>query len=374
MGKHGVTRRRALKLTSGLVLAAGCSRKASDACFGNSDDTLDDALAALHEYAPEYGGLSNHGPMAAEALVELGRTDRVCEWVGGYQSRLIPLLPADSLSAQEQSDYLGDALHMEAWIATYLEIMDGSDPESVLANAWPTLLEGFEAASFHSALRTAHALRSLERSDTPIRRDELAHALGFWSARYTQLPGSPGATPTAGLNVVDALEQIPLLPEDQRQNGGTIYTRLSQLVGFQPFADAVELVDLDALPVPEAISALAGAGARLYIADAGRNDLGLLHAVTGCSALRLMLGWMDSASQRTALGAVFRTVAALHATHSEEAGVPNDTYDPSSSPTALREDAGRAADEHQIKLAEALLREYAVEERPELLQAAELVL
>ena len=47
-------------------------------------DPLDEALTLLAATAPEYGshGLTNHGPMAAEALVQLERADAV-----------LPLLP-----------------------------------------------------------------------------------------------------------------------------------------------------------------------------------------------------------------------------------------------------------------------------------------
>lgn len=37
-------------------------------------DVLDDAYEQLHTKGPEFGGwLSNHGPMAADALLRLGR-------------------------------------------------------------------------------------------------------------------------------------------------------------------------------------------------------------------------------------------------------------------------------------------------------------
>ncbi len=38
---------------------------------------------------PEYaGGLANHGPMTAEALVSMGRPDVVARWVDAYSSHL----------------------------------------------------------------------------------------------------------------------------------------------------------------------------------------------------------------------------------------------------------------------------------------------
>ena len=55
----------------------------------SDNDVLDEGLDRLAVTGPEYrGGLSNHGPMAAEALVRLGRPDAVGHWLDGYLRRL----------------------------------------------------------------------------------------------------------------------------------------------------------------------------------------------------------------------------------------------------------------------------------------------
>ena len=51
--------------------------------------TMDEVLDILHRTGPEFGGgLANHGPMAAEAMLALGRPDAVLPWVERYKSRL----------------------------------------------------------------------------------------------------------------------------------------------------------------------------------------------------------------------------------------------------------------------------------------------
>ena len=51
--------------------------------------TIDDALEILRETGPEFSsGGSNHGPMATEALLRLGREGAVIPWVEGYKRRL----------------------------------------------------------------------------------------------------------------------------------------------------------------------------------------------------------------------------------------------------------------------------------------------
>lgn len=51
--------------------------------------TLEEADQRLHATGPEFDGwLSNHGPMAAEAMVRRGHADGVHRWLDGYMRRL----------------------------------------------------------------------------------------------------------------------------------------------------------------------------------------------------------------------------------------------------------------------------------------------
>jgi hypothetical protein len=47
-----------------------------------TDGVLDEAYERMHQAGPEYRGwLSNHGPMAADALVRLGGQNTVHRWL-----------------------------------------------------------------------------------------------------------------------------------------------------------------------------------------------------------------------------------------------------------------------------------------------------
>ena len=47
--------------------------------------TLDETLLRLHRYGPEFEGwLSNHGPMAVEAMERRGQESRVTGWTDEY--------------------------------------------------------------------------------------------------------------------------------------------------------------------------------------------------------------------------------------------------------------------------------------------------
>jgi hypothetical protein len=51
--------------------------------------TFDEAYQRLHAIGPEFDGwLSNHGPMAAEAMTRRGQADSVHQWLDSYVRRL----------------------------------------------------------------------------------------------------------------------------------------------------------------------------------------------------------------------------------------------------------------------------------------------
>ena len=190
-------------------------------------------------------------------------------------------------------------------------------------------------------------------------------------ARRLLLPGVPGAQAQAGLDVEQALAAVPMIPEADRVFGGLISDRMLAVVDHPEFVDAIEAVDLDALPVDQAFGLLIAAAARLLVVDANIVNLGSIHAVTGCAALRLLLPWLDPNSQRAGLGYLFQAVAAIHATHGAAAGLPESPAAPSVTVAELADAAAASDDEHVIKPVEALLREYAIDPRPEFLAAAQ---
>jgi hypothetical protein len=83
--------------------------------------TIDDALELLEDTGPEFaGGLANHGPMAAEALVVLGRTDALMPWVEKYRPRLQDH-PSErkAITRGGGREALGDGARIGDWIAFF---------------------------------------------------------------------------------------------------------------------------------------------------------------------------------------------------------------------------------------------------------------
>ena len=137
----------------------------------SGNDALDEGLSRLAATGPEYrGGLSNHGPMAAEALVRLGRADAVGHWLDGYLQRLDePPRPSDRVTDETWRDALGKLNRVADW-EVYLRDQLADEPwRDVLARWWPRLLPGVAAAATHGIIRTSHAARSLAAAEQRAR-------------------------------------------------------------------------------------------------------------------------------------------------------------------------------------------------------------
>jgi hypothetical protein len=336
------------------------------------NDVLDESLGRFAVTGPEYGGgLSNHGPMAAEALVRLGRADAVGHWVDGYLRRLDE---APRSSARVTSENWRDALGARGRVAdweAYLGEQLGCEPwRDVLARWWPRLLPGVAAAATHGIIRTSQAARSLADAadDAPSgpRHAELARALGYWAASYVELPGS--VRPGGDLDVADAVRALPVLPAPPA--GGLISGRLMAGLQAQPgFGAAASRIRRPDDPA-EALRALAGEFTTLFLGYGRAQPITFLHAVTAPVAAHSALPLLPPALARPTYDALWQVAAALYSVHA--GGVTREPL-PAGPPPAPQDLADRAVatgDEHAIKLTEACVRLYAHTPDPVFLHAA----
>jgi hypothetical protein len=338
--------------------------------MSRADDALDEALELLRNYGPEYGGgLANHGPMAAEALCALGRGDAIVPWVKRYKRNLEELpLATKKLAADEWQSALGDAARTGDWIALMEhELADGAWEDAL--DKWAARLSpGFAAAAAHGAIRAGHATRSLAARDTPLRRRELAHGLAYWAAQYQALPIATQKN-AQRLSVSDALSRVELLPKTKRSRGGSITAGLHALDDWPAFASVADLADTSGDP-SNVLSELTHVFARVYFeqAKAIGQRIQFIHAVTGPSALRLMLPHLKPDTVRAALRYAWQTSAGIYAAFGAVAKPSSD----GSAPDAhdLVDLAVKSGDEHAIKFAEVCLREHALNAQPIYLVAA----
>jgi hypothetical protein len=332
------------------------------------DEVLDESLARLARTGPEYrGGLSNHGPMAAEALVHLGHADEVEHWVDGYLRQLDEApRPSDRITDDTWREALGDRKRVADWTA-YLSSQLADEPwRDVLARWWPRLIPGVAAAATHGVIRTSHAARALDASPSPERARELAQALGYWAATYEELPGTPRAS--GELAPADAVRRLPR--QATPPGDGLISVQLRErLAGDKQLGPAV-----GALRTPPDVQAdllaLATEFAGQFVVYGRAHPIAMLHAVTASVAARSVLPLLPAQVTIATYDRLWQAGAAIVSVYSS--GAPAEAV-PTSEPRTwddLADWAAHTGDAHAIKLTEACMRLDAERPEPVLLHAA----
>jgi hypothetical protein len=330
------------------------------------DDVLNESLSRLAATGPEFGdGLSNHGPMAAEALVRLGRADDVGPWLDRYIGRLDEApRPAGRITDWRQA--LGQLDRVAEW-ELYFRGQLADDPwRDVLARWWPRLLPGLAAAATHGVIRTSHAARSLAAAESAEREAELARGLAYWAASYLALPGDPR---TGGeLDLAAAVNGLPVASREPAPGPITEVLKAG-LAGDARFPAAV-----GALRPPSdagtGLRDLATTFSRIFLAYRGQRHIALLHAVTAPVAARSVLPLLPAELAHPTHDALWQVAAALYTVYA--GGVTPEPVPATSppDPDALADRAVATGDAHAIKLTEACLRLYAEKPDPVLLHAA----
>jgi hypothetical protein len=333
--------------------------------------TIEDALEILKGTGPEFGrGLSNHGPMAAEALLALGRDEEVVPWVEQYKRQLdVHPVSRSPISRDDWQNALGAISRVGDWISFFDAELTERPWQSVLDEWIVRLAPGLVAAATHGVIRTGHAVRSIAAAETSLRRHELAEGLGFWAARYTRLPerqsGKAGV-----LSPSQAISHVGLLPAEDKTHVGLLSDRLRPLDDLSEFADVINLVD-DQAETSAFVSDMTETFARVYLANVAPTEqpIGLIHAVTSPSAIRLIAPHVSPKGAALLRRYSWQAAAAIYTAIGEVA--PGDTDD---APLPRSEDIVDAAvatgDPHAIKFAEACLREYSLNPRPAYMHAA----
>jgi hypothetical protein len=360
--------RRTLLRSAGALAALGSLGGAAPALAAaeTQADALDEALLRLTAFGPAYaGGLANHGPMVAEALVALGRADAIPAWTDRYARRLEPWPRSGGrIVGDAWADALGRSERASDWRALFEAELAAKPARDVLATWLPRLAPGISGSAAHGLIRVSHVVRALSARDSAPRRAELAAGLAYWAASYHALPDEPKASVAgSGLSVEQAIRRLDVLPEERRVEG-SIVNRLGRLRELPSFAHAADLVDVSGEP-GRVLSDVARAFARVYVDNAGQRDgvIARLHALTGASAVRPILPYLPADAQRPVVRYTWQLAAAVYATHAQR-----DARAPAIEPFASRDElvarAVDTGDEHAVKLTEVCLREAALADDP----------
>lgn len=339
----------------------------SDASFVNpaTGDAMDQALESLDGLAQ----VTNHGPMAAEALVALGRADRLPAFVEAYRKRFRSPYPErrEAINQQNWREALGDTRRVADWTSFFRSELKEAKWQQVIDHWVDALAPGMAAAAGHGLIRTGHAVRSLSAKETSWRLHELAEGLGYWAGYYQTLPEvSKGATQK--LAPAEAIARVPLLPVERRATSGSIMFGLRSINDFEQFAAVADQIDI-AADAPRLLSQVTETFAACYVTNATRrSSVTLIHSVTGTTALRSLLPYLSPPAKQKVMRYGWQLASALYSI----AGTapPNHVEPKDINRDELIDRATGLLEEHAIKFTEACVREYALNPKPIYLQAA----
>lgn len=331
---------------------------------------MEPALEFLAPYGPDLrNGLTNHAPMAVEALAAMGRADAVMPWLEKYRRGMRPRpIAREKIGHNNWRDALGSERRVADWNAFFAEELANAPWREVLAQWATRLAPAICASATHGVIRVGHAARSLGEAETPARIRELADGLGYWAAAYQVLPTRFDTS--RAMPAWDAIAAVPLVPDAQRKFSGTITSSLVALDDFPDFAPVIGLLDVTPDPA-RVISDLTETFARVYLANA-RDTLGVIvfvHSVTSATALRSLLPYLPEAAARQATSYAWQAACGLYAAFGKS--TPADQVEPvRESADTLIDMAVANGDEHAIKFTETALREYELNPAPAYLAAA----
>ncbi len=317
---------------------------------------LDDALDLLAESGPDLrNGMTNHAPMAVEALCALGRADAVPGWLAHYRAELLPWpAPRATISDATWPAALGRLERAGDWRAYFAGAVAAAPWREVLATWTARLAPGFCAAATHGIIRVGHAARSLAVAETPARRRELGDAFAAWAYAYQTLPTAPFAGRPRPPR--QALAQVAMVPPAARRFSGTITSSLEALADFPPFAPVIGQLDVDDDPA-RLLPPLAEVFARAYLANA--HDLltaiVFIHGVTSVVALGHVLPALAPPQQRAAVRFAWQSGCGLYAAFATAPPLDGPAAAPRESAATIADRAVAHGDEHAIKFAEACI-------------------
>ncbi|WP_433547210.1 questin oxidase family protein [Streptomyces sp. CA-294286] len=317
----------------------------------------DEALTRLHASGPErLGRLSNHAPMAVEALAARGRATAVHRWLDLYARKLEEFPAAHACVTHENwPQALGDPRRAADWIAYFHEQLAQRPWRDVLAAWWPRLLPGMYGGSTHPVIRVGHAVRGLlaqggsgrvAAGATAPRLAELAHGLGYWAARHHP---APVAFPLP--EAADAVRALDAVPPIAVRDGG-FPDRLARVTRMPVWAASPATPDEARVKLAE----LVRAAVHRYATHGHGEATMLVHAATAPNAVLRALPALPRRLWTPSLHAAWTASAAVTAMYAPREALP---YRPHGTGSLTSEEvferAAAHGDEHVIKFADTAL-------------------
>jgi hypothetical protein len=223
--------------------------------------------------------LANHLPMVLVAMHRLGGSDeRLKAFFATYveMNKLVPPPPNVAPIARGNWDgALGDRARERDYRDFFEAEVARIGPRAAISLYLPRLAPGLAASATHGLMRLAYGVM---RDD----RQEIATALGYWSATYLGLGVAHGAPPVTD-DPVDVLVRMRPIGafrhvETELDLLWHFMRAMSAKLEFRPLVDWLEIG-------PGTAERMRKASLALY---AGTMHFCALHALTGCHWLRLL--------------------------------------------------------------------------------------
>lgn len=220
------------------------------------------------------GQLSNHLPMAQQALLELGASAaRLQGWSEAHEAMLEPRIAGRPARIVVERD-LGRPDSDAAWRVHFSARIAELGSAGALREALPLLLPGAGAIAFHGLIRTGHAV--LAGHD-----GELAAGLAHWASHFMPLATVSDGPP---MELADWLRALTTLARPAYPAGSFITGRM-QAWGHTPdFAAVAGRLRHG----PDTLRELALLAARTYAAT---GNFTVLHLLTASHAMTVLEPW-----------------------------------------------------------------------------------
>ena len=324
--------------------------------MSSDNGVLDEAYERFHTTGPEFdGGLSNHGPMAVEAMVRRGQGGAVHAWIDWYQDRLDELPRGiHPVTRENWHEAIGVPGRAGDWTAFLLRESGQRPWRELLAEWWPRLLPGILSGATHGVIRVGHAVHALLDEETEPRVAELAHALAAWAVRWPAVLSEAAGRDSGLTDPAQALARVPRVA-DQAVD---ISHRVGQLPGTPGWSEALGALRSPANPAEAArlLGAVADAAALDYLHHAQANPIMLVHASTAPTAVLRTLPALPQPLWIPSAEAAWFASAAVTAAYRNDRACAQATgaaRAQAAEPAETFERAVRHRDEHAVKFADA---------------------
>lgn len=300
-------------------------------------------LERLLEQAQKYGietgasGNTNHLPMALIALSKLGANDtQLNSFYTDYHDGLLLLEEHEHITEFEWREHLGNQDAFDDYLAYFKTQISVHGLSEVTAAHIDTLIQGCGSSAFHAMIRLSYGLQ--EKNDT-----EVAFGLAHMAAHYLSINLSANSELSASHIIDNALSAF----SDFSVSAFSISERMDAVIHDERF------IAINQFPQQATLSQLSQQFAELYL---NTRDFTVLHAVTSCHAMQLILPYCKKPQQALA----FYWSAALCAVLSvEKLTFRTETADNDTPLEQLDlETIRQSSDTHVIKLAWSSIAQY----------------